>query len=300
MNKICFALIFSVFLLSSLASAQSLKIGNFSIKVNGETEMISVKKDGKIEINGVSLGVLQKDGKLKDTNGKIIAEIDKTGKVTAKGKLLGIINKSGEYDNDSGKKIGWTQDGKLNFSESKYVTISPKNKKFYQTATFLIYLFLFADQVKTESPTVSLEDEKLEGKFKYQDSDLVASIAKSPGRGEIENRGYSVKIFGDGRIVHAGETVYAKQVPLNKKEIQVKINRFLQKAEEINFLAIYEKNSAKAVPFVHDGITTSTGVWLNGSYREISCGVGSYCTEEISELHKYFVQLFADDMSKKN
>lgn len=300
MNKIFGAIIVSVFLLSSFASAQSLKIGNFSIKANGETEMISVKKDGKIEVNGVSIGVLRKDGKLNDTNGKMIAEIDKTGKVTANGKPLGIINKNGEYDNGSGKKIGWTQDGKFNFSDSKFVTISPNNKKFHQTATFLIFLYLFADQVKTDSPTVSIENEKIEGKFKYQDSDLVASIAKSPGRGEIENRGYSIKIYGDGRIVHAGETVYAKRVPPNKKDIQVKINRFLQKAEEIDFLAIYEKNSAQAVPFVHDGITTSTGVWLNGSYREVSCGVGSYCTEEISELHKYFVQLFADDMSRKN
>ncbi len=300
MNKIFGAIVISVFILSAFASDQSLKIGNFSIKANGETEMISVKKDGKIEVNGVSIGVLQKDGKLKDTNEKTIAEIDKTGKVTANGKTLGIVNKNGEYDNGSGKTISWTTDGKFNLSETKFVTISPNNKKFYQTATFLIFLYLFADQVKTESPTVSLADEKLMEKFKYKDSDLVASIQRTPGRGEIENRGYSVKIFGDGRIVHAGETVNAKRVPPNKKEIQVKINRFLQKAEGINFLAIYEKNSAKAVPFVHDGITTSTGVWLNGSYREVSCGVGSYCTEEISELHKYFVQLFADDLSSKN
>lgn len=301
MKEILGAIIISVFLLSSFASAQSLKIGNFSIKADGETEIISVKKDGEIEVNGVLIGVLQKDGKLKDTNGKIIAEIDKTGKVIANGKPLGIVNKNGEYDNGSGKKISWTQGGKFNFSESKYATISPNNKKFHQTATFLIFLYLFADKVKTELPTVSIADEKLEGKFKYQDSDLVASIAKSPGRGEIENRGYSVKIFGDGRITHAGETVYAKRVPPNKKEIQVKINRFLQKAEEIEFLEIYEKISEKpAAPFVHDGITTSIGVWINGIYRRIDCGGSEFCTEELRELQKYFVQLFADDMSRKN
>lgn len=300
MNKIFGVIIISISFLSFFASAQSLKIDNFSIKANDETEIILVKKDGKLAVNGVSIGVLQKDGKLKDTNGKIIAEIDKTGKVTTNGKPLGIINKNGEYDNGSGKKIGWTQGGKFNLSESKYVTISPNNKKFYQTATFLIFLYLFADQVKTESPIVSLTDEKLIEKFNYKDSDLVARIAKSPGRGEIENRGYSVKIYGDGRITHAGETVHGKRVPSNKKEIQVKINRFLQKAEELNFWAIYQKISEKpAPPFVHDGITTLTGVWVNGSYREVSCNSDNDCNQKTDELRKYFIELFADEMSKK-
>lgn len=150
------------------------------------------------------------------------------------------------------------------------------------------------------SSFVSAQSETKNEKFKYKDSDLVASIAKSPGRGEIENRGYSVKIYGDGRITHAGETVNAKRVPPNKKEIQAKINLFLQKAEEIKFLEIYEKISEKpAAPFVHDGITTSIGVWINGIYRQVYCG-GGFCTQEISELHKYFVGLFAEDMSRKN
>ncbi|NJM52626.1 MAG: hypothetical protein HC846_04030, partial [Blastocatellia bacterium] len=157
------------------------------------------------------------------------------------------------------------------------------------------------NEVKPESPTVSIEDERLEGKFKYRDSDLVASIAKSPGRGEIENRGYSIKIFGDGRLTHAGETVNAKRVPSNKKEIQAKINQFIQRAEEINFLSIYEKINEKPTPFVHDGITTSIGVWLNGIYRQVDCGGGGgLCNEEVSDLHKYFVVLFADEMSRRD
>ena len=299
MNKIFGAIIISLAFFNLFSLAQSLKVDNFLIKANGETELISVKKDGKVLVHGDQIGTLQEDGKLKDLQDKTLAEIDKTGKVTANGKPLGIVNKDGEYDNGSGKIIGWTQGGKFNLDESKFFTISPNKKKFYQTATFLIFLYLNVTEVKTESLTVSIEDEKLAEKFKYLDTDLVASIAKSPGRGEIENRGYSVKIFGDGRITHAGETVHAKRVPANKKEIQAKINRFLPKAEEINFLAIYEKNSLKAVPFVHDGITTSIGVWQNGIYREVGCGGGEFCTPELSELQKYFVVLFVDDMSRK-
>ncbi len=149
------------------------------------------------------------------------------------------------------------------------------------------------------SANVSAQSETKNEKFNYRDSDLVASIAKSPGRGEIENRGYSIKIYGDGRLTHAGETVNAKRVPLNKKEIQAKINRFLQRAEEIKFLEIYEKINENLTPFVHDGITTSIGVWLNGTYRQIDCGDGEFCNEELRELQKYFIQLFADDMSRK-
>ena len=297
MNKIIGAIIISLAFFNLITSAQSLNIDNFSIKANGETEMISVKKDGKVSLIGVAMGVLQKDGKLKDSNGKTIAEIDESDKVIADGKTLGFINKDGEYDNGSDQTIGWTIGGNFNISDKEVLTISPNNKKFYQTATFLIYVYLSFIEVKTESPTVSLTDEQLANKFKYQDSDLVASIAKSPGRGGIEQRGYSIKLYGDGRMTHAGESVFAKRVPENKKEIQVKINRFLQKAEEINFLAIYNKISKKpAAPFVHDGITTSIGVWVNGVYRQIDSGGD---IKELSELQKYFVVLFADDMSRK-
>jgi hypothetical protein len=299
MNKIFGAVIFSVVFLSAFISAQSLKIDNFSIKANGETEMISVKKDGKVSVNGNEIGVLQKDGKLKDLNGKTLAKIDKTGKLTDDTKPLGIINKNGEYDNGSGKKIAWTTDGKFNLSESKFLTVSPNKKKFYQSATFLIFLYLHQNQATTESLKASIEDATLAEKFRYQDSDLVARIAKSPGRGGINERDYSIKIFGDGRIVLAGETVYAKQVPLNKKQIQAKLNRFLQKAEELNFLAIYEKTNANPIPHIDDGITISTGVWTNGFYQESDCSAGG-CPNEINELHKYFVELFATEMSVRN
>lgn len=297
MSKILSSIIISVAFLSAFVSAQSLKVGDFSIKASGETEMISVRKNGKVSVNGSEIGVLQKDGKLNDLNGKTLAEIDKTGKVSANGKPLRFINKNGEYDNGSGSKIAWTKDGKFNLDESRFLTVSPNKKKFYQTATFLIFLYLTGNEVKIESPTVSIEDEKLADKFKYRDSDLVAGIQRTPCLGNCPS--YSIKLYGDGRITHAGETVYAKKVPANKKEIQIKINRFLQKAEEINFSAIYEENSEKVLPFVHDGITTSTGVWLNGRYREVNCS-GGFCNQEIRELHEYFVVLFADDLSRKN
>jgi hypothetical protein len=155
MNKIFGVIIISVVFLSAVVSAQSLKIDNFSIKANGETELISVKKDGKVTVNGKQIGVLQADGKLKDLQGKTLAEIDKTGKVTVNNEPpLVLINKNGGLDNGSGKILGWSKDGKFDLSDAKFLTVSPNKKKFYQTASFLIFLYFYAtEKVITSEPT---------------------------------------------------------------------------------------------------------------------------------------------------
>ncbi len=153
MNKLFCTAVISLFFLISFTSAQSLQIDDFSIKVNGEAEMISIKKDGKVTVHGDQIGVLDANGTLKNLAGKTLATIDKTGKVTANGKLLGIVDKNGKYDNGSGMEIEWTKDGKFNLFETKFLTVSPNKKEFYQTAAFLIVLNTFASEVKTGNPT---------------------------------------------------------------------------------------------------------------------------------------------------
>lgn len=159
MKKNIGIVIFAVFILSSFASAQSLKIDNFSIKVNGETEMISVKKDGKVTAHGDQIGVLDANGILKDLKGKMLGTIDRSGKVTVNNKAIGNIDKDGSFDTGSGIKLEWTEDGKFNLTDSKVLTVSPNKKELYQTATFLIVLYSFGSEVKTESPTASVDDE---------------------------------------------------------------------------------------------------------------------------------------------
>jgi hypothetical protein len=277
--------------LSAVVSAQSLKIDNFSIKLNGKTEVISVEKDGKVKLNGKQGGVLQADGKLIDLQGKTFAEIDKIGKVTVNDKPLVLINKKGELDNGSGKILAWTKDGKFKISESEFLTVSPNKKKFYQPASFLIFLYLTLDKVTTGSSIVSIEDKKLS----YKDSDLVASVDASAMRG-----GYSIKVFGDGRIRVAGESFEAKKVPSNKKQVQAKINLFLQKAEAIDFVTIGKKSLASTFRLVQDGYSQSTGVWQNGIFQRAGCSSArDYCPQEIKELHNYFLTLFADDIVRR-
>jgi hypothetical protein len=147
MNKILGAIIVSVFFLGAFASAQSLKIDNFSIKQNGETEMISLKKNGEVSVNQQVVGKLSKDGFLKDMSGKTIAAISKLGLVTDGDKTnYGMIDKNGSINNGSGKSLDWTQDGKFKVSDKDFLTISPNKKKYYQTASFLILLNFMVKQ----------------------------------------------------------------------------------------------------------------------------------------------------------
>ena len=150
MKKIPGFVVITLVFLSLSASAQNLKIDNISIKANGQTEVILLKKDGQIIMNGSPIGVLTSDGKLKDLNGKTAVEIDKQGKVIIDDPKMHLtINKDGEIDNGSGKKISWTKDGKLNISDNDFITISPNKKKFRQTAAFLMALYLSGKSVTT-------------------------------------------------------------------------------------------------------------------------------------------------------
>jgi hypothetical protein len=290
MKKIFGAIVISVILLSAAVSAQSLNIDDFSVKLNNETEVISVNKDGKIIVNGKQIGVLHADGKLKDLQGKTIAEINEMGRVTVNDKPLIVINKDGDISNDSGKTMAWEW-GEFNLSGSNFLTISPNKKEFYKPASFLIFLYLTVNEVIIESPVVSLKNDKLvEGKFKYKESDLVASVSGSSMLGS-----YSIKVFGNGRISVGGRQFQAKKIPLDKKQIQAKIDLFLQKAKIIDFVKIEKKSRVRIPRFVHDGYSESIGVWQNGTFQKAGCSSSyTYCSQEISGLHNYFFVVFKD------
>jgi hypothetical protein len=295
MKNILGAIIISVVFLSAVVSAQSLKIDNFSIKLNNETEVISVEKDGKVTLNGKQIGVLHADGKLIDLQGKTIAEINESGRVTGNDKPLLRINKVGDLFNDSGKFMAWEW-GEFNLSGSQFLTVSPNKKEFYQPASFLIFLYLTANEVISESPIVSLKNDKLvEGKFKYKESDLVAGVSGSSMRGS-----YSIKVFGNGRISFGGRLFQAKKVPTDKKQVQAKINLFLQKAEKIDFVAIEKKSLASTFRRVQDGFSQSIEVWQNGTYQSAGCSSSrDYCPQEINALQSYFFTLFEDYVERR-
>jgi hypothetical protein len=290
MNKIFGAIIISVIFFSAAVSAQSLNIDDFSIKLNNETEVISVSKDGKIIVNGKQIGVLHADGKLIDLQGKTIAEINEAGRVTANDKPLLAIYENGDIFNDSGKFMAWEW-GEFNLSGSNFLTVSPNKKEFYKPASFLIFLYLTVNEVISESPVVLLKNDKVvEGKFKYKESDLVAGVSGSSMIGS-----YSIKVFGNGRISFGGGLFQAKKVPSDKKQIQAKINLFLQRAKKIDFAVIQKKSLASTFRRVQDGYSQSIKVWQNGTYQSAGCSSSrDYCPQQINALHSYFFTLFDD------
>lgn len=118
-----------------------MKIDEFSLKANGEVEVILLKKNGEVTIDNQRVGVLFGDGQLKDSDGKTLARIDKQGQVSGEDKkVVALIDKKGNIDFDSGKIIGWTAGGKFNVSEKEFLTLSPDKKNLYKTASFLIFL----------------------------------------------------------------------------------------------------------------------------------------------------------------
>jgi hypothetical protein len=301
MKNIFGAIIISFVLLSAIVSAQSLKIDDFSIKLNNETEVISVNKDGKVIVNGKQIGVLHADGKLIDLQGKTISVISEQGRVSVNDKQLLRINKDGDlykevdFSNDSVKFMGWSW-GELDLFGSQFVTVSPNKKEFYQPASFLIFLYLTVNEVISESPAASLKNDKVVGgKFKYKESDLVASVSSSGMRGSN-----TIRIFGDGRIRVTGEPFEARKVPSDKKQVQAKINLFLQRAKKIDFFAIHKKGLASPFRLVQDGGSWSVGVWQNGTFEQAGCASSRvYCSQKISELHSYFFELFEADFKRK-
>jgi hypothetical protein len=86
--------------------AQVLEIGNFSLKADDGTEIISLKKNGEVVVNQQVIGKLSSDGRLTDTNGKASLAISEFGLVPDSDKInYGLIYKHGILDNGSQRQI---------------------------------------------------------------------------------------------------------------------------------------------------------------------------------------------------
>ncbi len=290
MKKLIYSILISIFLLNIVCSAQVLKIDNFLLKQNGETEVISLKKSGEVSVNQQVIGKLSKDGFLKDTNGKTIAAISKLGLVTDGDKTnYGMIDKNGSINNGSGKSLNWTKDGKFQVSEKDYLTISPNKKKFYQTASFLILLnFMVKQSFLPPTQSELIED----AKFNYKDTDVVLSIETGVCQGNCDSL---LTLFGNGNLAYTGSYRSSNGVTVVGKTTRTKINQLLQKAEDINFPNL---PPAPSRPYVHDGSSTTTRVWFDGKLIKIGCAVGEGCPIEAVVFSEFIHTLFAEEINK--
>lgn len=288
MKKLTYSILLSFFLLNVVCSAQILKIEDFSLKMNGENEMISLKKNGEIIVNNQVAGKLSADGKVKNLEGKIVAAIDKQGKAADGEKTIGLIDKKGEIDFGSGKRTGWSKDGKFKISDENFLSISPNKPKFYRTASFLILLNYFVKQ--TSSATV---ETSLNPQFNYKETDVVASIAAdSGGRYPVD---YSLIVYGDGTIVYTNSNFHG--IGNKVKTTKAKIDVLRQKADELTFP---KPQTTAAAPFVHDALSYTMQIWHKGDLKRISWSTGTELPQELSDFYDFLNKFFEPEISAAN
>lgn len=127
---------------------QIIPIKYITLKADGESDFIILKNNGEvyvINLEGLTekIGILNKNGKLMDNRGNLLAKIDKEGFVTdAKNAELVQIRENGDLDNGSGKLLSWTTDGKFFLQEEKFLQLDPIDKTMRKTASFLIFLMM--------------------------------------------------------------------------------------------------------------------------------------------------------------
>jgi len=144
MKKLFFFLFVSVIIASCGTKTDRLEFSKFEIKdENGKTG-IAVSETGTIKINGEDIGKINRDGTLNDKEGKLLAKITEDNILQDKGgQNLTKIDKRGTMDNGSGTYIKWTDNGELlKGTEKTGMIISPVDKKSFQSASIILFLYL--------------------------------------------------------------------------------------------------------------------------------------------------------------
>ncbi len=144
MKNLFFLLFTSIILASCGASTDKLEFSEFEIKDENGTTGITVDESGVIKMNAEKIGNINSDGSLNDKDGKLIAKITEDNFLQDKGgKNLIKIDENGTMDNGSGTFIKWSENGELlRGSEKTGMTISPVDKKSFQSASIILFLYL--------------------------------------------------------------------------------------------------------------------------------------------------------------
>lgn len=144
MKKLFYFLFVSVIMISCGTKTDRLQFSQFEIKDENGTTGITVSETGKIKISGEEIGEINKDGTLNDKEGQLLAKITEDNILQDKdGQSLIKIDQNGTMDNGSGTYIKWTDSGELlKGTEKTGMTISPVDKKTFQSASIILFLYL--------------------------------------------------------------------------------------------------------------------------------------------------------------
>jgi len=132
----------SVIMVSCGTKTDKLEFSKFEIKDENGIAGFSVNESGIIKISGEDIGKINKDGKLNDKDGKLLAKITEESILQDKdGQNLIKINENGTMDNGSGTYIKWTEKGELLKGTEKIgMVISPVDKESFQSASIILFL----------------------------------------------------------------------------------------------------------------------------------------------------------------
>jgi hypothetical protein len=290
MKNLHLPILISIVLLNIVCSAQTLKIDSFSLKVNGEAEIISLSKSGEVSIDQQVIWRLSADGRLADLSGKTIVALSSFGLVTdADDVSYAIIDKNGSLSVATGSSLGWTQDGKFKISKTEFLTISSNKKNLYRTASFLIFLKFWIKQSFSPPTESELVDST---RLKYKDTDIVMSIETGTCEGSCDSL---LLIYGNGKITYRGSRYSRAGMTVVGQTTRTKINQLLQTIDKINFPSL---PLTPAMPHVDDGSSTTTLVWSKGKLIKTGCEVGEPCPEEAIAFRRFFDRLFAEELAK--
>lgn len=143
MKKLFYLLFVSVIMVSCGTKADKLEFSEFEIKDENGKIGITVSENGIIKISGEDIGKINTNGSLSDKDGKLIAKITDNNILQDKdGKSLIKIDKNGTMDNGSGTLIKWSESGELlKGNEKTGMQISPVDKKSFQSASIILFLY---------------------------------------------------------------------------------------------------------------------------------------------------------------
>lgn len=147
MKKIFYLLLISTLLFSCGSKTDKLQFSEFEIKDEKGISRITVNENGKIRVSGEDIGTINTDGILNDKNGNLLAKITDENILQEKdGKNLIKIDENGKIDNGSGMLIEWSENGELlKGNEKAGMRISPVDKKSFQAASIILYLYLSSE-----------------------------------------------------------------------------------------------------------------------------------------------------------
>jgi hypothetical protein len=262
--------------------AQVLTIQPFTLYTNDGAKVIELEKDGAIHVFEQTVGRLSKNGQVRDINDALLASLDKQGFLKdSADKVLGKLLAGGSWDNGSGTINHFNKDGVYTIREDLFLQLSPNDKKIYKTASLLVVLTFYINNVKVSSETDP-----------ESNPEVVLVLSQSPGSpGTIS---YEYTVYADGKISTTGYTHHTTKYRISPEQLAT----LLAAAKDIDMETL--ASNAKPLPFVHDGQVLTLKLRQNNRLHTVHFGPGSdFMPQSVETYLRYANSFLVNALSNK-